>query len=143
MAGENLSQEDMEEAIAQLQYLQSVYSQRFDILNEQIGAYNLARDASLRGIEFLRRSKSLEGSGILVSTEGGTYVEASLGKIDRVMTYVGAGYLVEKSAEQAKEYLEKALKNSDVAISRLTGELQKVEKELFDISYKMTALRQQ
>jgi prefoldin alpha subunit len=142
MADEEISQQDVQEAMAQLQYLQNVYTQQYDMLNEQIATYNLAREAVARSIEIIDNAKSLENSHVLLNTEGGTYIGATVSKIDKMMTYVGAGYLVEKTVAEAKEFLETAMKNSETSASRLIGERQKVEKELFDISYRMAALRQ-
>ncbi len=142
MADDDPSQQDVQEAMAQLQYLQSVYTQRYEILSEQITAYNLAREAVLRSVDLIDHAKSIENSNVLVNAEGGTYIEASVKKVESVMTYVGAGYLVEKNIADAKEFLEQAIKNSESAASRLVSERQKVEKELFDISYRMAAFRQ-
>ncbi len=142
MADERISEQELQEATAQLQYLQGVYSQRYEILNEQMAAYTMARDAVARSLELLSKAESLGNSSILVNAEGGAYIEAGIKAIDRVVTYVGAGYLVEKTVPEAKAFLEVAAKNSDGTISRLAKERQKVEKELFEISYRMTALRQ-
>ncbi len=141
MANDDM-QQDVQEAMAQLQYLQSVYTQRYDILNEQLATYNIAKEAVLRSIELIENAKSVENSSVLINTEGGTYLEASVKKVDKLMTYVGAGYLVDKAPAEAKEFLEKAMKNSESSMAKLVSERQRVEKELFDISYRMQALRQ-
>ena len=138
---DEMSQQDVQEAMAQMEYLQNVYTQRYDMLNEQIATYNLAREAVMRSIEIIDNAKSLENSHVLLNTEGGTYIEASVSRLEKMMTYVGAGYLVEKTVAGAKEFLEAAMKSSEVAASRLVSEKQKVEKELFDISYRMAAFR--
>ncbi len=143
MASDEMSQQDAQEAFAQLQYLQNVYTQRYEILNEQITTYSIARDAVLRSISLIDNAGSLENSNVLLNTEGGTYIEASVNKVDKLLTYVGAGYLVEKGIAEAKEFLEAAVKNSESAVAKLMGERQKVEQELFDISYRMAAFRQQ
>jgi prefoldin alpha subunit len=131
-----------EEAMAQLQYLEQIYVQQYDILQEQIATYTLAHDAVLRNIEVLEKMSRVENSNILVNAEGGTYIEASVKKVHGVMTYVGAGYIVEKSVEDAKAFLQNNEKNGQALLNRLTGERQKVEKELIDLSYRAASLRQ-
>ncbi len=132
----------VEEALAQLQYLEQIYAQQYEILNEQITTYTLAHEAVKRNIELLERSSQIQDSNVLLNTEGGTYVEAHIGKISTIMTYVGAGYMVDKSIEDAKAFLEDNEKNGQALLDRLVADKQKVEKELIDISYRAAALRQ-
>ncbi len=142
MSDDKTSQQDMQEMVAQLQYLQGVYTQRYDILNEQIATYNMAKEAVMRNMDMIDRASSMENKTILLNADGGAYIEANIGKLDKMITYVGAGYLVEKPLPEAKEFLQATVKGGDAAVSRLVDERKKVEKELFDISYKLAAFRQ-
>jgi prefoldin alpha subunit len=142
MADDKTSQQDLQEMLAQLQYLQNVYTQRYDILNEQIATYNIAKEAVLRNIEMIDRSGSMDNKTILLNADGGVYIEAGIKKLDKMITYVGASYLVEKPLAEAKDFLQSTLKGGDAAVSKLIDEKRKVEKELFDISYKLAAIRQ-
>ncbi len=138
MAGQD---QNYEEAMAQLQYLNNVYTQRYEIISNQVDTYSLAHDAIARNLSIIEKIQSIEDSNVLINCEGGTYIEAKVGKVHRVMTYVGAGYAVEKSIEDAREFLDSNMKNGEMVINKLLAERQKVEKELLDISYKAAELR--
>ncbi len=142
MADDKTSQQDLQEMLAQLQYLQNVYTQRYDILNEQIATYNIAKEAVLRNIDMINRASSMDNKTILLNADGGAYIEANIKKLDKMITYVGASYLVEKPLAEAKDFLQNTVKGGDAAVSKLIEERRKVEKELFDISYKLAAIRQ-
>ena len=142
MADDKTSQQDLQEMLAQLQYLQNVYTQRYDILNEQIATYNIAKEAVLRNIDMINRASSMDNKAILLNADGGAYIEANIKKLDKMITYVGASYLVEKPLAEAKDFLQNTVKGGDAAVSKLIEERRKVEKELFDISYKLAAIRQ-
>ena len=142
MADDKAPQGDIQEMVAQLQYLQSVYTQRYDILNEQIATYNMAKEAVLRNIDMIDRAPSMDNKAVLLNADGGAYIEASIKKLDKMITYVGAGYLVEKPLGEAKDFLQRTVNGGDAAVSKLIEERRKIEKELFDISYKLAAFRQ-
>lgn len=135
------SEQNYEEAMAQLQYLNNVYTQRYEILSDQIGNYSVAHDAIARNLIVVEKSQNLEDSNILVNCEGGTYLEAKVGKVHTVMTYVGAGYIVDKSIAEAKEFLTTNMKSGEAVINKLLAERQKVEKDLLDLSYRAAELR--
>ena len=58
---------------------------------------------------------------MLLSVEGGSYIEASIRAIEKVITYVGAGYLVEKDVEGAKAYIGRNVESSEDADKAADG----------------------
>ena len=139
---EQASGNEEQDALAQLQYLQGVYTQRYEMLNEQITAYSITKDALRQGMDVVEKAETIGNSGMLVNAGGGTYIEARAGRIDKLITYVGAGYMAEKPLAEAKEFLQNAIKNGEASITKLLNERQKAEKELFDISYRLAAFGQ-
>lgn len=134
---------DPQELMAQLQYLQQIYSQQYQALEDNIATYTIAQSALQRNIEMLEKTELLKGANILMDGEGGTYIDAKMGNLERVLVYIGAGYIVEKSAEQAKSFLKDNETKGEQLMKRLAADKQKVENELIDIAYKMNALQQQ
>jgi prefoldin alpha subunit len=131
------------DAQAQLRYLQNVYSQQFELLENEIATFSLAMNSVQRNLELLHNKNRLEKSKALINGDGGLYIEASISPLERVIMYVGAGYLVEKSPEEAKEFLQSNAKKQEEAAKKLTAERQKIEKQLFDIAYQLSILEQQ
>ena len=135
--------QDLNEIFMQLRYLQSLYGQQYENLENNIATYNLANSSLQRNIEMLERSKSMEGSNIMIGGEGGAYMSAKVGKADRIITYIGGGYMIEKSVEDALKFLRENEKRGIEMLSKLQAEKKQVEKELLDVQYKMNSLQYQ
>jgi prefoldin alpha subunit len=134
---------DANEIMMQLRYLQNVYSQHYEALENDVATYTIANTSLQRNIDLLENAVTLENSNIIISGEGGAYIPAKISKVDSVMTYVGAGYLVEKSVAESSEFLRKNQKKSEEFLNRLMSDKQRIERELMDISFKLNALQAQ
>lgn len=130
------------EAQAQLRYLQSIYSQQYELLENEIATFTMAMGSLHKNLETLENKDRLSNSKILVSGEGGAYIEASVKSLDKALVYIGAGYLVEKSIEDAKAYLKGNGSKQEETVKKLISERQKLEKEMMDVSYKLSILDQ-
>ena len=135
--------QDLNEIFMQLRYLQDLYGQQYENLENNIATYNLANSSLQRNIEMLERSKSMEGSNIMIGGEGGAYMSAKVGKADKIITYVGGGYMIEKSVEEALSFLRENEKRGIEMLSKLQAEKRQIEKELLDVQYKMNSLQYQ
>ena len=131
------------EALAQLQYVQNIYTQRYELLNSQLTAMNIARESMLRGLELASNTDRMKGTSILLTTDDATYMRARIEDVESIITYVGGGYLTEKPVKDAKAFLEQNMKENDAIHSKLVAEMQNLEKELFSISYRIAALTRQ
>lgn len=142
-SGNNERTPDANELYMQLQYLQQAYSQQYDVLNQSIDNYTAMQNVLKGNIEIIEGSKRLEGRGILVSTEGGMYLNAETKKINSVITYIGAGYLAEQNLDDAKQFFEDRIKKGEELMSKLIAQRQKVREELADINYRIGAIQAQ
>ncbi|MCL4365218.1 MAG: prefoldin subunit alpha [Candidatus Marsarchaeota archaeon] len=132
-----------DELLMQLRYLQNLYAQQYENLENSIATYTMTNTSLLRNIELLEKSKSVEGSRIMISGEGGAYVPAKIEKIDRIMTYVGGGYMIEKSVAEAIEFLKSNSKTAEELLNRMLSDKKRLESELVDIEYKIGAMQYQ
>ncbi len=132
-----MEEKNKDEAIEQLQYLQTIYAQEYDNLLREITNYNAVYNATRRNLEVLNNIDSLQNNKVLVNLEGGTYIDANIGKIEKIMVYVGSNYIVEKSIEEAKLFLEESKKRQEEIINELNKQKQDVEKALIDIGIEM------
>jgi prefoldin alpha subunit len=128
-----MEEKNKDEAIEQLQYLQTIYAQEYDNLLREITNYNAVYNATRRNLEVLNNIDSLQNNKVLVNLEGGTYIDANIGKIEKIMVYVGSNYIVEKSIEEAKLFLEESKKRQEEIINELNKQKQDIEKALIDI----------
>lgn len=135
--------QDPNEILMQLRYLQSLYGQQYENLENNIATYTLTNTSLMRNIELLEKSKSVENSSIMISGEGGAYIPAKISKVDKVMTYIGGGYMVDKSIDEALEFLRANSKKGEEILNKMLAEKKRVESELMDIEYKIGALQYQ
>jgi prefoldin alpha subunit len=131
-----------EDEINRLFYLQSVYNQQYEALMGELTTFSVATAALERNLSLLNKASQMKGASILVNGEGGTYFEAGVKDIKKVITYVGAGYLVEKEVEQAKAFLNKSIEASKSTMDRLAEDKQKLESELMRLQYAIEAMQQ-
>jgi prefoldin alpha subunit len=135
--------QDSDEILMQLRYLQSLYGQQYENLENNIATYTMANTSLQRNISLLEKSKSVEGSNAMIGGEGGAYILAKVQKVNTVLTYVGGGYLIDNSPDKALSFLRENQRRGDEMIGRLVTEKQKLERELIDIQYKMNVLQYQ
>lgn len=131
-----------QEEFNRLIYLQNAYTQQYEAISSELTTFGLAQGSLQRSLELLGRKDDVRNAGVLLSVEGGSYIEASIRSIDRVITYVGAGYLVEKDVEGAKAYIGRNIESSDEAIKRLVADRKKLEDELMRIQYALETMQQ-
>lgn len=139
MADERSKRED---EVNRLFYLQSIYNQQYEALMSELTTFSVAQAALERNLGLLDKKDEMKGANILVNGEGGTYFEASVKDMKKVMTYVGAGYLVEKEVEQAKEFLRRSVETSRGTMRRLAEDKQRLETELMRLQYAIEAMQQ-
>ncbi len=135
--------QDANELLMQLRYLQNLYAQQYEGLENSIATYTMTSTSLLRNIELLEKAASVENSKIMISGEGGAYVPAKIEKISNVMTYVGGGYMVEKSIDGAIEFLRANSKKGEELLNRMLSDKRRLESELMDIEYKIGAIQYQ
>ncbi len=99
-----MKEEEIQSLLAQHQALQ----QNAEALVQQINAVSFSRQEIERAINSLDELEGVEaGCETLVPLGAGSYVHASLTRPDRVLLGVGAGVVVEKERDSARETLAK------------------------------------
>lgn len=131
-----------EEELNRLFYMQNLYNQNYEAIMNEIASFGMAQAALRRNIRVLESKDQVKGSSILVNAEGGTYIEASVKDLSKVITYVGAGYLVDKSIDQAKAFVAKNIESGDSQLKKLSEDKQQLENELVRIQYEIERLQQ-
>ncbi len=131
---------DQEMNLEQLKYMQGVYGQEYEALAANINGYVSLSVMMSRNIEFIENVERVKGSNMLLNLEAGTYMEVKASNTDKVFTYVGFGYVVEKSKDEAKAFLEENRKKTDEIVKKLTVDREKIETELMSIELKLNSM---
>ncbi|MGC8629074.1 MAG: prefoldin subunit alpha [Candidatus Micrarchaeia archaeon] len=134
------NRENRENDINRLVYLQAAYTQQYEILSNELATYSIAQQSLLKNIDMLENYSKIVNSKMLVNT-GSILFEATAGKFEKVLVYVGAGYAVEKTVDEAKEFLKKNEKETADTIERLIKERNKIEQTLLEIGYDLNILQ--
>ncbi|MGC8547405.1 MAG: prefoldin subunit alpha [Candidatus Micrarchaeia archaeon] len=132
--------DNTEEDINRLTYLQAVYTQQYELISNEIATYSLAQETLLRNKDLLENAKGIEDSNVLMNS-GNIFFEAKTGKMDKVLVYVGAGYVLEKTAEEAKKFVDERSKETAEILEKLVKERSKIEQTLVEINYSLSALQ--
>ena len=135
--------QDMNEVVMQLKYLQNLYTQQYENLENNIATYTMTNTSVQRNLELLEKSKLVEGKNIMISGEAGAYIPAKIAKVDHVLTYIGGSYLIENTVEKAIDFLKENRKRGEDILAKLIAEKLKVEKDLIDIQYRLNAVQYQ
>ncbi len=133
---------EKQDALEQLRYLQEVYAREYQTLLNEISNYLLVSNSFERNREILNNADKFKNSSILLNIEAGTFVKVNANDFKSVLVQVGAGYLVEKNVEEAKEFVGKNSERLQANLKQLGVQKQKVEKELLDLSYKIEGMQQ-
>ena len=96
--------ESLDKLVYELQILRGFAEnihQRIDLINNVVVELRLAT-ATLEGIE----SDGGEGSLTLIPIGGGSYIQAKLADVEKLIVGIGANVAVDKTFEEAKEHFQ-------------------------------------
>lgn len=133
-------EEQTNEELGRLSYLQEAYTQQYELLTNEISNYTLLQSMLEKNEELLEEAERVKGANMLVSS-GSLFFEAKAGSMEKVLISVGAGYVVEETIPEAKKIIEKKLEEINRIIKRLSEERRSVENELMKIGYSISALQ--
>ena len=131
-----------QEELNQLAYLQNMYSREYEALTDQISNYLTLANSFERNREVLTNMDKVQNSNMLVSLEAGMFAEVSAKKVTNVITNVGAGYMIEKTIDEAKEFIGKNSERLNQSVKKLMEQRQRMEAQLLDLSYKINEMQQ-
>ncbi|MDE1850630.1 MAG: prefoldin subunit alpha [Candidatus Micrarchaeota archaeon] len=131
-----------QEEFEQLKYLYDAYTREYEAVVGEISNYMMAASAFDRNLQVFDNIDKLQNANMLVGLEGGTYLQTSTKEVKSVITSVGAGYLVEKKVEDAKQMVSANHEKLQKNMKQLIEQRQKLEKEIMDITSKINSLQQ-
>lgn len=125
------------QGIDELRYIQQVYQSQYQMINntatmhlQDIQALGAAQTA-------LENSGRMKGKEVLTAAGANVYLKASIKDASVVLVGVGAGYFVEKGADDAKLYIDTLVKRKTDIVNNLTKTRRELQDALVDIAMKL------
>lgn len=141
MAGEGMNgrdgQQKKETNIDELRYIRQIYQNQYTEITSELEAKVMLMkelDMTQRSLESI---SEIEGKNTLMPIGYDVYLNAHIEKNNHALIGVGAGCIVDKSIDEAKGYIAKAVEKETKSLNNLMRAKKEVESALIEVSYKI------
>jgi prefoldin alpha subunit len=129
-----LSDGSEEEELRRLISAYEQYQVQAEAISQQLGLSQVNIEGCDRALNAIAAMVSAgDDQELLVPIGAGSFVHAKLASSDKVVVAVGSGVSIEKTAEEAKETIDRRKSEIVDASKKLTGVLQNIEQEMTKI----------
>ncbi len=118
-----------EQALQLMKQMQAL-EEYFAYLNQQEATMISVLREATSAIETLKTLKTKPESDTMMPIGMGAYVKSKILSDDKILLNIGAGIAVEKNVDSAMNYLEKRLKEIEIAVQDVHAKKQDVAKRL-------------
>jgi prefoldin alpha subunit len=126
--------------VEEFRYLQQIYQNQYLLINQEIGN----RSENLRELDSAQKAlenmDALKGKSTLIPMGASTFATGTITDGKSVVIGIGAGYMMEKNVDDAKNYISKAIEQETKFINQLNKNKKDVEAALMEIAYKINDL---
>ncbi len=137
---EQMPKQNPEENVAVLRYLQQLYQNQYNAvvseMNRDVEYIRELNNAQLT----LEKSSSISKKNSVIHLGAGIYISANINKIENVMLEIGAGYILEKSVDEAKQFIASRIEKLTSIFNNLVKNRKELEKAIIEVSYRLEAL---
>lgn len=126
--------------IEEFRYLQQIYQNQYMLINQELSnrALNLRElDSAQKTLENI---STLEGKGTLIPIGANTFATGKITDNKSIAVGIGAGFLVEKNVDEAKNYISKAIEQENKYLTQLVKNKKDTEVALMELEYKINEL---
>lgn len=117
-----MSEEQAQQLMYQMQALENYYS---ELAKKESSIISVIRETSL-AIDSLKGIVKNSDTETLVPVGLGTYVKAKIISDEKIVLNVGAGVAIEKTRNDAQNFLESKIKEMQVALQKTSSEKQHI-----------------
>ena len=129
-----------EEELTGLSYLQQLYQNQYNALAQSINSA-LERLADLNNTRItLENMEKISGKPSLTQIGTDAYIFSTASTNQAVLVHVGAGYLAEKSIDDAKGFISKLIERDTAFVNSMVKNRSEVENALLKVSYRLDEL---
>lgn len=134
-----------QEALEKLAYEYQLLQAQAQLLAQNLELLNLGMNEFKAVKETLEKLKEVEEEKpeILVPIGAGSFLRGQIIDMNNAIVSVGAGYAVEKSFDDAIEYLDERIKEYEDAIKKTQNALQNLEQKLQDLAKRAQRIQQE
>ena len=135
-----MEEQEVRELIFKLQQ----YQAQVDILSRQNSMVQASIDEHESAIDAIKHCKDLEErSKILVPLGAGSFIHATLDKVDKILVGLGANVSAEQTPDQAIEYISKRKDEMNEMLGQLDRSMHGLEQEIQSIQIKLAQYEQE
>ena len=125
--------------IQTLQVYLNEYAQQIEILTEQLSMIEQQRIEAAAAIETLRAIQENEGATVLLPVGGGALLRVKVLDTGHAIVNIGADVSVERSTEDAANYLEGRITELEALGKKVAGSLEQLQARATEISGRLEA----
>ncbi|HQN90978.1 MAG TPA: prefoldin subunit alpha [Methanoculleus sp.] len=125
--------------IQTLQVYLNEYAQQIEILTEQLSMIEQQRIEAAAAIETLRAIQENEGATVLLPVGGGALLRVKVLDTGHAIVNIGADVSVERSTEDAANYLEGRITELEALGKKVAGSLEQLQARATEISRRLEA----
>jgi len=126
-----------------LQIYLNEYRQQAEIFTQQLALLEEGRVEALTAIDAIMGIKESPADTILLQLGGGASVRARMVEPERVLLNVGADVIVERSSEEAVEYLKDRLTEMEASAKKVVETLDQLKYQMNEIARRLESGYQQ
>jgi prefoldin alpha subunit len=127
-------------AMEELRYIQQLYQTQYMMVGQEVES----RAAALRELEGARLTlenyDKVKGKKNVLPVGAGIFVNGAIGESSTVLMEIGAGYMLERTIDEAKAAVAKKLDKETEAIKHLQKSRRELEAALVEVSYRIESL---
>jgi prefoldin alpha subunit len=129
--------------IQSLQIYLNEYRQQAEIFSQQLSLLEEGRVEAMSAIEAIRGIAESPESTVLLQMGAGISVRARVEKPDRILVNIGSEVVLERSPDEAVEYLKDRITEMDASAKKVMETLEQIRGQMNEIARRLEAGYQQ
>jgi prefoldin alpha subunit len=125
-----MSEESLQELVAQMKLIETYLN---DIISKEATVTRLIEEGR-SAIDAIRNMSGTDHVQALMPIGIGVYMQTSVASVDKLLVSIGSGVAIEKSKDEAINYIESRIKELEVALRTMSSQKQ-------DLAMKMEQAR--
>ncbi len=126
--------------LEEFRYLQQIYQNQYALVTQEINN----RSENLRELDSAQKAleniDTIKDRNTMIPMGANTFATGKITDDRSIVVGIGAGYMVEKNIDEAKNYISKAIDQETKYINQLGKSKREVESALMEIAFKVNEL---
>lgn len=136
----SLQQPPAATTIEEFRYLQQIYQNQYMLVNRELSTRSENLGELYSAQQTLENIDAIKDKGTMVPIGANVFAAGKVTDNKSIVVGIGAGYMVEKNIDEAKNYISKAIEQETKNVNQLNKNKKGVEAALMEIEYKINEL---